>query len=453
PVTNLALRNTCETYLRKKQKGHNGQDKCPQHGKTILLFCKTDEKAICSECRKQRHSTHKLQPKAEEKNRNKTKAALRSAEKALEALHNGTALNAQIAKYIQVRQQNHHLPLFHTRRTVPVCGRAHKTHTLLYVFLFSSSNSDIIMQRYLIYLFIFYLRHIHKHMPVCSQDFLSSCMYVCMCVFFRAQYTVPGSELGSEALINVAEHVGNLGYKVWVQMTDNFHYYPVVLDPNTAPADFSIADDLACVRKCAFDRPIPASLRRNRLVLGFDGYVDGIYCWVVEVGDCKHWTLGVCQRSAVTGLVQPLTPEKGFWGLSQKGDCYRLLTSRASSFRISRKPRAVHIHVGWQYSLDKLDICRVVSFLDASDNSLTAYFSGLPTGVALFPFLIPEECFAHLRIAPVNTVLTMVENIPMEDKQSEILVYLVYLFTLAALICTSAKISQLKLESQFNINF
>ncbi|KAK1803130.1 hypothetical protein P4O66_021666, partial [Electrophorus voltai] len=115
------------------------------------------------------------------------------------------------------------------------------------------------------------------------------------------------------------QHLGNLRYRVWEKIRDICPYFPMVLDPNTAPADFSVADDLACVRKCAQDWPNPVSHCGNRLVLGSDGYVD-VHCWDVEVAESQHWTLGVCQRSDATVSQRMLTPENGFWCLSRDGN-------------------------------------------------------------------------------------------------------------------------------------
>lgn len=70
PVRNLALRNTCESYQVEKEKEKREREKrkedegfkCLLHGEKILFFCRTDKKALCSQCRKQGHIRHRVQP-------------------------------------------------------------------------------------------------------------------------------------------------------------------------------------------------------------------------------------------------------------------------------------------------------------------------------------------------------------------------------------------------------
>ncbi len=60
PVSNLSLRNTCECYLRERDK-KDGEHECPIHGEKIELFCQTDEEAICATCVDYEHRWHKTQ--------------------------------------------------------------------------------------------------------------------------------------------------------------------------------------------------------------------------------------------------------------------------------------------------------------------------------------------------------------------------------------------------------
>jgi len=64
PVSNLSLRNTCESYLRENnsRKEREREHVCPRHGEKIELFCQTDEQVLCSECKKHEHKLHKIQP-------------------------------------------------------------------------------------------------------------------------------------------------------------------------------------------------------------------------------------------------------------------------------------------------------------------------------------------------------------------------------------------------------
>lgn len=66
PVANLALRNTCESYQREKERQRketeSGSDvRCPQHGEKVQFFCKTDNELVCSSCKKENHRSHRVQ--------------------------------------------------------------------------------------------------------------------------------------------------------------------------------------------------------------------------------------------------------------------------------------------------------------------------------------------------------------------------------------------------------
>ncbi|RXN09535.1 tripartite motif-containing 35-like protein [Labeo rohita] len=272
PVSNLSLRNTCESYLRVQNtnKERDGEHVCQIHGELIELFCQTDEQTICATCKKQRHKRHKTQQLqlAVRQRKGKLKAAVRPAEKML-SLQNGTAQDGKVCYYNQV------------------C--------------------------------------------------------VCVCVF-SAKYILSDPELSSEAL-DVPKHLGNLKYQVWEKMKDICLYYPVILNPNTASADISVSDDLTSVTSCLRwqDEPNPFPLHSNRIVLGSVGYGIGTHTWEIEVGNSRHWSLGVCFGLEGKPITEPLTPANGFWGLRRDGDSYETMTTGMSRLNTNVNPEVVRV--------------------------------------------------------------------------------------------------------------
>ncbi|XP_076842071.1 tripartite motif containing 35-1 isoform X2 [Brachyhypopomus gauderio] len=395
PVANLVLRTTCEAYLREKERESNGGVKCFQHGEKINFFCQTDKETICSECRKQTHSSHIVQPltQAVHQCKGQVKKALRPAEKALQSLQNGTNPHAKAITHIQSQAQR-------TKRLIK------EEFAKFQQFLKQEEEARINalkdeeeqktdkleewIEREMISLSST-VTAVQEDMGNDSVTFLKNYDGVLQ----RAKYTVLDPEVHPGALIDVSKHLGNLRFRVWEKMRDICPHYPVVLDPNTAPADFSIADDLVCVRKTAHDRPIPVPHRRNRLVLGSDGYVDG-HVWDVEVGDSNYWILGVCRRSSATGLLQPLTPGNGFWGLSHDGHSYKLLGS-SISLDLNIKPKVVQLQLLSGYGSFE----RAVKFVNVS-TGFTIASSPVPEGTELVPFLIPGSV---LRILPDQKIV------------------------------------------------
>ncbi|XP_058237051.1 nuclear factor 7, brain-like [Hemibagrus wyckioides] len=432
PVSNLALRNTSESYQREKERERKEQEsnsevRCSQHGDKVQYFCKTDDEVICTKCRKESHRSHRIQllTNAVQQHKVRIKAALRPTEKALQSLKNGTCQKAQTVKYIQSQAQQAEKQIkaefekFHhfLRKEEEARLRALKKEVEK-----KRGKVEERIEKDILRLSD-KVREMEEEMETEDSRFMQNYKFILQ----RAQYTTLDSEFSSENLINMAEHVGNLGHRVWEKMTDIFLYYPILLDVNSAPEDFFVSDDLASVGKSFHIRPNPVPFQENRLVLGSEGYSDGFHCWNIEVGDSKHWTIGVCRRSANMNLVEPLSAELGFWGLSRKGDSYMLLLSYPNSFRIRRKPRTVQVQLGWWYTIGSVNICRMVRFVDVSDGSLIACYTGIPDGVLLFPFLIPKERLSHLRIAPASPALVL-EHTFVERQKHQIADYIFYLF-------------------------
>ncbi|XP_066516605.1 E3 ubiquitin-protein ligase TRIM35-like isoform X2 [Hoplias malabaricus] len=395
PVSNLSLRNACESFLREKEKGSDGGV-------------------------------------------NRVKDVLRPAEKALDALKGGTSRDAQIVKYIEsqaekaerlIKQEfeRFHNFLHEEEQTRVTALRKEVEQKRSKVKERIEQEIRILSGR---------VKEVEGEMENDGATFLQNFDFVLQ----RAEYTEPDSEFGPESLINMPEHVGNLGHQVWLKMTNIFRYYPVVLDPNSAPADFTITDDLACVGKSNHELPIPLTHRGKGIALGSEGFIDAPHCWEIEVGYSKHWTIGVCQPSAgILPSTQPLCPEVGFWGLSRKGESYSVLGSKSNFFRVKKKLRMVRVQLGWRFLHMKCNQWmgnRVLSFLDASDDSLIAH-TRVPNAVALFPFLIPGERCSLLRIAPADLNMPLEHHYPLENPEKKeifMLVLVVIVFWIIGLI-------------------
>lgn len=185
---------------------------------------------------------------------------------------------------------------------------------------------------------------------------------------------------------------------------------PVILNPNTSAPELSVSDDLTSVTSSEANN---VALHRSRLVLGSVGYGNAVYTWDINVGNSRYWSLGVCLKPAGRSVVQPLTPERGFWGLRRDGDTYKLMTTGSSRLNVKVNPDIVRVKLVYDYGfhLDPLDLkCwRKVIFSDARSDLSIAEFNRVPLKEKIFPFLIAEDQSAPLCVVPSNVIVS-VEN-------------------------------------------
>ncbi|XP_010896891.1 nuclear factor 7, brain [Esox lucius] len=179
-------------------------------------------------------------------------------------------------------------------------------------------------------------------------------------------FALPEPQLISGALIDVAQHLGNLQFQVWEQMRLIVKHSPVILDPNTAASTLRLSDNLTGVQHTAIEQEqIPDNPERflqYAKVLGSVGYEKGSqkHSWEVEVGDQPEWNLGLAKESVNRkGEDLPASPEYGFWTIMKRGKKYTNGTGKA----LNLKSRPQRIRIQLHYDLGEL------SFYDSKDNT------------------------------------------------------------------------------------
>ncbi|XP_058653830.1 E3 ubiquitin-protein ligase TRIM35-like isoform X1 [Onychostoma macrolepis] len=422
PVSNLSLRNTCESYLSEKstRTESSGDQECSKHGEVIKLFCQTDGKAICVTCKKQEHNGHKTQllQQAVKQRKGKLKAEIRPAEKTLWSLQNGTALDNKISKYIQTQSQMTEKNIRKEFEKLHKFLRQEEESRISALNEEKREKGDKIEGRIQDGILSLSDRVKEVEEQIEEDDIIFLKNYDS--ILTRAKYTLPDAELSSNTLIDGSKYLGNLKYHVWEKMKDICPYYPVILNPNTSLPDFSVSDDLTSVTSCLFqqDKRNPFPQHRNSVVLGNVGYTDGTHTWEIEVGNSQYWSLGVCLGSVKTSDVCTLTPAKGFWGIRRVGSSFELMSAQISRLKTKGNPEVIRVKLDYRCD-EKGGRYWYVRFFDAGNNYLIAEFNAVP-GLKLFPFMIPEDSSAPLRVVPANIMLTVEQKLPFLERHSVI---------------------------------
>ncbi|XP_039662116.1 nuclear factor 7, ovary-like [Perca fluviatilis] len=115
-------------------------------------------------------------------------------------------------------------------------------------------------------------------------------------------------------------------------MKDEVSYKPVILDPNTAYANFILSDELTSVREQKrWEEQLqlpgnPERLDRDYIgVLGSEGFDSGTHSWDVEVGESTHWELGVLAQS----VQRKRDMQSGIWSIVFREVEYDAVTTRS----------------------------------------------------------------------------------------------------------------------------
>ncbi|MGH0160526.1 UNVERIFIED_CONTAM: hypothetical protein FKN15_039485 [Acipenser sinensis] len=216
----------------------------------------------------------------------------------------------------------------------------------------------------------------------------------------RAECTLQDPQCVSGALIDVAEHLGSLKYKVWEKMLGIVQYTPVTLDPNTAHPDLILSEDLTSVRLSDEWQQLPDNPERfdhSACVLGSEGFTSGKHCWDVELGSNTDWALGVTKESSQRKGEFTPDPEAGYCIIIRVGgDQYWAGTSLGTRLTVEKKPQKIRV----QLDCDGGE----VAFFGSSDMRKPLYTFKHRFTEKMFPCFW-TGCSAPLRVCPVKTVI------------------------------------------------
>ncbi|MGH0154553.1 UNVERIFIED_CONTAM: hypothetical protein FKN15_027401 [Acipenser sinensis] len=358
------LRNIVESFLKERSQNPPAPTGilCSLHDEKLKLFCVVDKEAVCVVCQTSRkHENHKFRPVQEVAQGYKKQAQQteRQIKEEFEKLHQflRDEEKARIAALRREEEEKRRI----MREKIEKLTRE------------ISSISDTI-------------RVIEEEME--AED-----------IFFL-QCTLQDPQCVSGALIDVAEHLGSLKYKVWEKMLGIVQYNRMTLDPNTAHPDLILSEDLTGVRHSDERQQLPDNPERFDplyCVLGSEGFTSGKHCWDVELGSNTDWFLGVTKESSQRKGEFTLDPGAGFWIIALAGeDQYWACTSPETRFTVEKKPQKIRV----QLDCDGGD----VAFFDSSDMRKPLYTFKHRFTERMFPCFC-TFCSAPLRVCPVKTII------------------------------------------------
>ncbi|XP_012686523.2 zinc-binding protein A33 [Clupea harengus] len=390
-----------------EQGGEDGQragEVCAEHGEKMVLYCTEDEELVCEECVREEHEDHITcsTEEAVEHCKRDLRSALRPLQKKLETLNTAKQNCDCTADHIKKQSQ-------HTERLLK--AEFEKLHQFLRdeeaattaALKEEEEQKTRTMRDRLdklsgeIASLIDAISTAEEAMETDDMLLLNNYKKISQ----RTQCTVPDPPEISESLIDVAQHLGCLKYRVWEKMQTIAQYSPVTLDPNTADICLSVSDDLLTVRYTEEVQQLPANPERfssYECVLGSEGICSGLLVWDVEVGDCSEWALGVATETVRRKEWFPPSPERGMWIICLFAGDYRARTASNEPLALKKKPQRVRVQLDYERGR--------VTFSDPSDNTLLYRFKHKFTET-VFPYF-SNTCKRHpLRVSTGKvTVIT-----------------------------------------------
>ncbi|XP_067237039.1 nuclear factor 7, ovary-like isoform X1 [Chanodichthys erythropterus] len=304
PPINLALKNLCESFLKKRNERRSSEEMCSLHSEKLKLFCLEDKRPVCVVCfTSQQHDNHKFRPISEVASSYKEElnTALKSFQEKLQHKENIKEQFEKTVQHITSQAQHTERQIKQQFEKLHQFLRDEEEATITALREEEEQKKQMMKEK---------LEEMNRHISALSHTItdmeeLMKASDVCFLKKFpvskeRVQSSQPDPQMASGALIHVPRYLGNLQFRVWKKMQDIVQNTPVILDPNTAHPDLNLSDDLTSLKWSWINQPVPDNPERfdwYPCVLGSEGFNSGTHCWDVEVKESSDWSLGVTTAS------------------------------------------------------------------------------------------------------------------------------------------------------------